>query len=142
MTTPARENAVRCVIIGAGGHASVLIDTLAAMGVEPAGVLDAESSTWGTMWSGTLVLGGDNIIDSLTSRGITHFVVGVGGIGDNRRRLELFEKAMAAGLMPLSVVHPASVVSARASVGAGSQLLPGAIVDAGAWLGSNVIVNK
>jgi sugar O-acyltransferase (sialic acid O-acetyltransferase NeuD family) len=141
MTGAAPETAIRCVIIGAGGHASVLLDALAATGVTPAGVLDAEPAMWGTMWNGTLVLGGDGILASLTSRGITHFIVGVGGIGDNRRRVELFDKALAAGLMPLDVVHPASVISPRATVGSGCQILPGAIVNAGAHLGSNVIVN-
>jgi sugar O-acyltransferase (sialic acid O-acetyltransferase NeuD family) len=131
----------RCVIIGAGGHASVLLDALATADVTLAGVLEANRSMWGATWNGVPVLGGDDQLESLLKKGITHFVVGVGGIGDNRPRVRLFEKAVAAGLTPLSVLHPVSGVSPRATLGPGCQILPGAIVNAGAHLGSNVIVN-
>ena len=131
---------VRCVLIGAGGHASVLLDALGTNAML-AGVLESDRATWGTTWNGVSVLGGDDQLDSLAGRDITHFVIGVGAIGDNRRRAQLFEQALAAGLTPLTVVHPAGVVSPRASIGAGSQILPGAIVNAGARVGSNVIVN-
>jgi len=135
-------SSVRCVLIGAGGHASVLLDALAASNATLAGVLESDRAMWGTTWNGVTVLGGDDELDSLTGKGITHFVIGVGAIGDNRLRAQLFEQAVAARLAPLTVVHPASVVSPQASIGPGCQMLPGAIVNAGAQLGSNVIVNS
>jgi UDP-perosamine 4-acetyltransferase len=133
--------AVRCVMIGAGGHASVLVEALAEANAILVGVLESDRTMWGSTWNGIPVIGGDDELDSLLAHGITHFVVGVGAIGDNRPRAQLFEKALAAGLTPLTVVHQTSMVSPRASVGAGCQILPGAIVNAGAHLGSNVIVN-
>lgn len=132
----------RCVIIGAGGHASVLLDALATADVNLAGIVEANRAMWGTTWNGVPVLGGDDEIERLAGQGITHFVIGVGGIGDNRPRVRLFERAVHAGLTPLSVFHPASVISLRATLGSGCQALPGAIVNAGAHLGSNVIVNS
>jgi sugar O-acyltransferase (sialic acid O-acetyltransferase NeuD family) len=136
------DSPVRCVIIGGGGHASVLFDALAGSSATVAGVVDAHEQTWGTMWNGVPVLGGDDRLPLLPGEGITHFVVGVGGIGDNRPRARLFDHAVAAGLTPLSVVHRASVISPRATLGPGCQILPGAVVNAGAHLGSNVIVNS
>lgn len=132
---------VQWVMIGGGGHASVLVDAMAGADAILGGVLEFDRSRWGLTWHGVPVLGGDDELASLPGRGITHFVVGVGGIGDNRPRARLFDKAVAAGLTPLSVVHPASIVSSRASIGQGCQILPGAIVNAGAELGANVIVN-
>jgi sugar O-acyltransferase (sialic acid O-acetyltransferase NeuD family) len=129
-------------LIGAGGHASVLLDAMAGTNATLAGVLESDRAMWGTTWNGVTVLGGDDELGSLIGKGITHFVVGVGAIGDNRLRAQLFERALAARLAPLTVVHPASVVSPRASIGPGCQMLTGAIVNAGARLGSNVIVNS
>src|SRR5262245_5212842 len=140
--TASTDKPVRLVIIGCGGHASVLFDALAESSATVAGVLEARQNMWGTTWNGVQVIGGDDQLATLAGRGITHFVVGVGGIGDNRPRVRLFDDATAAGLIPLSVGHPASVVSRRATLGPGCQILPGAVVNAGARLGSNVIVNS
>src|SRR5216684_3777860 len=143
METPKRGDAVTCVFIGTGGHASVLLDCLDHdRGVVVAGALSRDRTSAGTTFHTVPVLGGDDLLPSLRSRGITHFVVAVGGTGDNRPRRALFDKAIAAGLVPLTVVHPRCIVSPSASVGPGCQLLPGAIVGAGARLGSNVIVNS
>lgn len=131
-----------CVLIGGGGHASVLLDCLHCSGAaEVAGLLVPERDRWGSMFEGALVLGGDDLVPSLVERGITHFVIGVGGVGDNGPRKRLFESAEAAGLIPLIVVHPSCVVSASAKVGRGCQILPAAVVNAGAHLGANVIIN-
>lgn len=131
-----------CVLIGGGGHASVLLDCLrCAGGVEVLGLLVPERERWGGQLQGVLVLGGDDLLPSLGQRGVTHFVVAKGGVGDNDPRRSLFERAMSAGLVPLTVRHPTSIVSSEATVGPGCQLLPACILNAGARLGTNVIVN-
>ena len=136
------REAVRCVLIGGGGHASVLLDCLEQTdGAVVVGLLVPERARWGSIFRGISVLGGDDLLPSLQERGITHFVVAVGGVGDNGPRRRLFEGAMAVDLLPLTVKHPASVVSPHAVIGPGCQILPGAIVNAGAHLGSNIIVN-
>jgi UDP-perosamine 4-acetyltransferase len=110
--------------------------------VELAGLLVPERERWGGQFQGIAILGGDDLLPSLSLRGITHFIVAVGGVGDNGPRKRLFESAETAGLLALTVQHPSSVVSAAAQVGRGCQILPGAIVNAGARLGANVIVNS
>jgi sugar O-acyltransferase (sialic acid O-acetyltransferase NeuD family) len=131
-----------CVILGAGGHARVLLDILlGAGGVRVDGLLDPDRRLWGTTSFGVPILGGDELIPELASRGVGSFVVGVGGVGDNRPRQRLFDVAIAQRLQPLTVIHSAAVYSPRAVIGAGCQLLPGSIVNTGATLGVNVIVN-
>lgn len=143
MTAPAVQAPVTCLVLGAGGHASVLIECLELRPATTiAGVLDPDRRLWGGTLLGVPVLGGDDRLDGLAASGVTHFVVGVGGIGNNRPRQRLYEAALAAGLAPLVVRHPSSVVSSRAVIGAGSQLLPGCIVHTLASLGVNVIVNS
>jgi len=132
----------QCVLIGGGGHASVLLDCLRlAETARVVGILVPDRERTGDDFHGVPVLGGDELLPSLAGRGISHFVVGVGGVGDNRPRRQLYEMALAAGLAPLAVIHPASLISPRAIIGPGCQLLPGCIVNAGARLGVQVIVN-
>ncbi len=132
----------RCIILGGGGHARVLIDSLMAMGtVTLVGILEANRQIWGTEMMGIPILGGDELL-SRNNKLADCFVVGLGGIGDNQPRRRLFETGVKNGLKPLEVIHPQAVVSHWAQIGAGCQILPGAVVNAGATLGANVIVNS
>ena len=144
-----------CVIIGGGGHAKVVLDILLQSdGARPVAVIEADSSRWGAELLGVPIVGGndnDNDYDDdndkvqigrLKARGVTNFVVGIGGTGDNRPRKRLYEMALAAGLAPVSVRHPSVVVSAYATMGEGVQLFPRAVVNAGAVIGVNVIINS
>jgi len=107
-----------------------------------AGILDPNPSINGTTIDGVPVLGNDEMIEKLMKEGVSHFVVGLGGIGDNQPRQRLFELAVRTGLVPLLVKHPAAVISPGAGIGDGCQFLPGCIVNTGARLGVNVIVNS
>jgi len=133
---------VRCVILGGGGHAHMIIDCLLTAGsVRICGILDRDKSRWGQSIFGIPILGSDEILGTAAARKMDHFVVGLGGPGDNRPRQKLFEAALACGLKPLTVIHPSVICSERAKVGSGSQLLPASVVNAGAELGANVIIN-
>lgn len=134
---------VSCVMLGAGGHARVLIDCLRFYpDVMIAGILDPAPSLKGQMIQGIPVLGNDDLLSEISQRGISHFVVGVGGVGNNLPRKKLFETALGFGLIPLTVKHPTAIISNMVVHEAGCQFLPGCIVNTGALLGLNVIVNS
>lgn len=131
-----------CVILGGGGHAQVLIDSIQARGnVIIHGVLDANESCWAKGVLGVPILGDDRLLPEVVRRGVNCFAVGVGSVGDYRPRKRLFDLGVSYGLAPLTVIHPLAVCSKWAQVGGGSQLMAGSIVNAGAVLGLNVIVN-
>jgi sugar O-acyltransferase (sialic acid O-acetyltransferase NeuD family) len=130
-----------CVVLGGGGHASILIESLKASSIGVYAVLDKDSSLWGSDLMGVPILGGDDLLPRLVQEGITRFVVGVGAVRDNRIRRQLFESGVAHGLHPLTVRHPSAICSPWAHIGAGSVLYPAAVVNARAVLGVNVIVN-
>lgn len=136
------ERSIRCVVLGGGGHARVVIDSLQeSRFAVPTAVLDANPALWGKELFGVPIRGSDAMIQELLAEGATHFVVGLGSVGDNRPRRRLFEMGLAQGLLPLTVSHPRAVCSKWARCGAGSVVLAGAVVNAGACLGVNVIVN-
>ena len=132
-----------CVIFGGGGHAKVLIDSLRAANASLSLViLDRDDSRWGQAVLDVAIRGDDSLLPQLIADGARFFVVGVGGVGDNGPRRRLFEHGISTGLEPLTIKHPTSLCSRWATIGAGCQLLPGCIVNAGAELGGNVIVNS
>lgn len=132
-----------CVILGAGGHAKVVIDCLKqSRAATLLMVLDKDKSRQGEKLLGVPIKGGDELLPALARKNSPRFVIALGGIGDNRPRQRLFEAALKLGLKPLTVSHPMAIISLEASIGAGSVIMPGAIVNAGAVLGDNVIVNS
>ncbi len=133
----------RCVILGGGGHTRVLIDCLKTdRAVVLVAILDRERARWGSDLMGVPVVGGDELLADLARRDVNCFVVGLGSTGDNRPRQRLFDLGLSHGLKPLIVKHPTAICSKWIEVEAGAQLLPGCIVNAGAVLGENVIINS
>ena len=131
----------RCIILGGGGHASVIIEgLLLAQSAEPIAVLDQDSRLWGTRVLEVPVVGDDARLPEF-ARTADCFAVGVGSIGNNHPRARLFAAGCAAGLAPATLIHPTAIVSPSARIGPGSQLLAGCIVGTNAVLGENVIVN-
>ena len=132
-----------CVILGAGGHASVLLDALLLKPSElEFVVLDSNKNLHGKEMLGVPILGDDSLIPGLQCLGDTRFVIGVGGSGNTIPRQRLYESALESGLLPLSVLHPSAICSSNSILGEGVQLLAGCIVNAGAKIGDNTIINS
>lgn len=133
---------MKLVVIGGGGHASVVIDALRLAGAhEPVGVLVAADAPRGAV-EGLPVIGDDGALPRLRREGIEGFVLGIGETGGPALRARLFEAAVAAGLVPCGVVHPSAVVAASAGIGRGVALMARAVVNAGAQVGEGCILNS
>jgi sugar O-acyltransferase (sialic acid O-acetyltransferase NeuD family) len=132
-----------CVILGGGGHASVLIDCILSSGkIKITGVLDINRSLWGKKLSGIPILGDERLLPKMISRGVNSFVVGVGSVGDCEIRRRLFGIGLKYSLKPVTVIHSSAIISRGAELGPGSQVLPGAIVNTGVKIGANSIINS
>jgi UDP-perosamine 4-acetyltransferase len=105
-------------------------------------VLDSDHDLWGQDIFGVPIMGGDEQLPRLVEQGVGWFLLGLGGVGDNRSRQRLFELGLAHGLTPVSFVHPTAWVSPRATLGPGVQVMARAVINTGAVLGANVIVNS
>lgn len=128
----------KCVILGGGGHARVVIDCLRSAGLyEPVAIVDANTALWNSNVDDVPVAGGDDQLPLLRGKGITCFAVGLG----QGPRAKLFKMGLEAGFVPAAVVHPRATVSLRAKVGAGTQIFAAAVINAGAVVGDNVVVN-
>jgi len=132
----------RIVVVGSGGHAKVVADTIFAQGgFELIGFLDSDAAKWGSSVLKWQVLGGDDFLERNPELGVKHFVVAIGGHRSTELRVELFSRYVGMRLTPATFVHPSAVVSPFAHLGLGTIVLANATVQASAKVGSNVIVN-
>ena len=127
---------------GAGGHGRVLLETLLLRGeFEVIGFVDDNAALHAQQVDGIPVLGGKPILPELFERGIRHVFLGIGGIGDNHPRAQIFTHLCSIGFQVVNVIHPTAVVSKRSAVGQGVAIMAGVVVNCGAEIGNNVIVN-
>ena len=129
--------AVRVVVIGAGGHARVVLEALADSGHEVAGCVSADGT--GVDGLPCPVLGCDTDVAALAAAaGATGVFVAV---GDNAARRRLQDAAVAAGLVPVNAVSRFAMVSSSAVLGRGVLVAAGAVVNAMALVGDGAILN-
>lgn len=118
-------------IYGAGGHGKVVFDVLRAMGEPVAGFVD-DRLAGGTLLGLPVAASPDDL------PGATRVIV---AIGDNRTRARIFGELQAAGRAFATAIHPSCVLAPGTRVGAGAQLIAGAIVNIDTAIGANTIVN-
>lgn len=127
----------RFVVVGAGGHAKVVVEALRAAAADVVGLIAPAAP--GTVVLGLPVLGDDDVLARLRAEGLTDAAL---GLGDNRRRAALAEHLVGLGFSLPPVLHPAAWISPSARVGAGVVVLQHAAVSAEAVLGRAAIVNS
>jgi sugar O-acyltransferase (sialic acid O-acetyltransferase NeuD family) len=131
------ERSKPLVILGGGGHARVVAHTAVAAGFSVLGYLAPEPGERAF----AVYLGADDFLDHGSGPGEIDLVVGVGSTRPSRLRQQLFERFRAKGYAFAILVHPSAVVSSGVRLGAGSQILAGAVIQTDAAIGDNVIVN-
>lgn len=130
------------ILFGAGGHAAVVLEAIAAAGMSPpVAILDADLARHGNIFHGVEIRGSDALFAELIAHGVRHFAMGIGSVAATRLRQSIFAQAISLGGEAVTVVHPQAFRSPTAEIGVGSQLLVRAIVNSGAKIGDNVIVN-
>lgn len=126
------------LVVGAGGHARVVLDVLTALGQAASLVLDDDEKRWGTLLHGVTVSGPIVRLQELRPGGVTAAFV---ALGDNARRRDLDAWVRAEGLRVPSIIHPSASVSATAVIESGALICAGAIVGPGSRVGKGAIVN-
>lgn len=130
----------KTIIIGAGGHARVLLDALQERGLPVYGLTDIDPLLRGQPVLNVPVIGDDSVI-SLYPLLTTLLVNGIGSIDSTAIRRAVFERFKRPGFSFLTVAHPSAVISSHATFGEGVQVMAGAVVQPGVRLGDNTIVN-
>ena len=128
------------IVIGAGGHSRSCIDTIEREGKYKIGGLVGLSQQVGFSQFGYEVLATDSELDEL-ARQFQYAFVALGQIHAPEPRIRLYEESIAAGFVLPSIIAPSAYVSPHATVGAGTIVMQGAILNAGVVVGNNCIIN-
>lgn len=128
------------VIIGAGQYSKVVREILETRDkIEIIGYIDDNPDLHNVKIREVPVLGGVYKLKEAKSDGVTHFIVTV---GESRKRAELFEKAVEAGLKPFSAIHPQACISKSAKIADGCVVEAFSVIAVDCKLGKGVFVTQ
>lgn len=132
------------ILLGAGGHAKVLLEVLHSSGADIRGVVSPELESQGmTSWRGVDVLGNDDAVLAFAASSV-QLVIGIGSLpgGAGNVRVRLYERFVSAGYTFATVIHPFTAVSPDAKLSSGVQVMAGSVIQADTTIGDNSIINS
>lgn len=158
----------KIIILGSGGHAGVLYETLIqyyqdtveilgyttvykAPPIFPASKSASQENQiiqsnlnqpvgLGRLWPDLPCLGTDEAVLAYPADKI-QLVNGIGSVDKPEKRKNIFEWFKALHYSFVTVIHPSAVIAKSATLGEGAQIMAGAILLTGACLGSNTLLN-
>ena len=128
------------IVIGAGGHAKVVIDALLREGRDIIGITDADPARNGDKLLGVPIIGDDAMLDNYKSSAID-LALGIGSVQAKSPRQKIFADFKALRFDFATVIHPSAIIGHEVNIGEGAQILPGAIINSGTNIRIGSIVN-
>ncbi len=130
--------ATKVFVFGASGHAKVVIDILERMpDLDVAFAIDDAAAAKGRSLCGHPVIGGRN--DLLAHR--AQAAAGIVTIGDNAARRDVAAWLVAQGFQLARAIHPAATLARDVTVGDGTVIMAGCVINSDTSVGANAIVN-
>lgn len=126
------------IIIGNGGHASVLVEALIAQERKIIGYTDLEKQSTLT---NLRYLGSDDVIIADYSAEAVELVLGIGTVKVSILKQNLFEYFKSRGFKFANIIHPTAILAPSVQIGEGVQIMAGSILQANASIGDNSIIN-
>lgn len=127
------------IVLGAGGHARVLIDCLRLNHTLIHGITAPEFKA-GDFFCEIPILGGDDYLKGVDPAQVV-LVNGVGTVKLSDKRKNLYDQCKQMGFSFLTVIHPGSHVAKDALLEEGVQVMAGAVIQPGTHVGINTIIN-
>jgi sugar O-acyltransferase (sialic acid O-acetyltransferase NeuD family) len=125
------------LILGAGGHAKVVLSILQACRREAAAVVGRLPDRTNGFGEVPVIPDDDEALARAKDAGLSFIVA----IGDNQTRRVLYERFLSEGVPASSAVHPAAVVASGAEYGSGNMVGAMAVVGPAARVGANTVIN-
>ncbi|MET1032103.1 acetyltransferase [Domibacillus tundrae] len=129
----------KIIIIGAGGHASVLIDTIEKeKKYSIYGIIDPVRPV-NTIIYGYRVIGPEGVLLQINK----HSHGGMAAIEDNWSRKKMIQtiQALVPNFSFISSIHPSAYVSSDVKIGDGTIVMAGAVINRNTIIGEQCIVN-
>ena len=121
----------RLIIIGAGGHGKVIADNALKNGYKDICFVDDRAT--GKCMDFTIV-GTSADIEKLND-GNTDFIIGIGNNAVRKKIAEQYDVNW------VSLIHPSAQIAVNVSIGKGTAVMAGAVINACASVGEHCIIN-
>ncbi len=129
------------ILIGAGGHAHSCIDVIEQQGhFQIAGLVGLPEQQY-AQHLGYPVIGTDSDLPAL-AKIHQYALVTIGQIKTAEQRIRLYQQSVELGFQLPIIIAPTAYVSRHATLGAGTIVMHGAIINAGVSVGNNCIINS
>ncbi len=122
------------ILLGAGGHAKVLLDALFCNDMEVLGYVNVKKLSDDI---GIKYLGDDEQVLNFSA----NEVMLVNGVGNIIQRQQLFDTFKARGFSFAKVIHPSVIISTATILAEGVQIMAAAVIQTGVSIGENVVIN-
>ena len=126
------------VLLGAGGHAKVVMEIFRAAGEKVAFCVANGSLETSTLLGTPILVGEKEQLEQL--RGLGYFKAHV-AIGSNSVRVKLSQQLKELGYTLTSAIHPQSTISPTVTIGPGTAIMAGAVINASTVIGEGAIIN-
>lgn len=132
----------KIAIVGGGGHAKVIMDIILknkeiGENIEILGFFDDDP--YKKRVCGLPVLG--SISDAKKEIKKHEDMEMILGIGDNKTRKKVFNKLDNTGINYFTAIHPSAIIGNRVSIGEGTVMVAGSIVNIDTHIGKHCIIN-
>lgn len=131
----------RILILGMGGHAKSIVDAIERENkYEIAGYV-VNDDTDSVSTEKYPILGNDNDLHKLFLQGIHNAAIGIGFLGNSNLRKRLYEKIIGIGYNVPIVCDPTAIIASGVSVGEGTFIGKGTILNTDSKIGKMCIIN-
>jgi sugar O-acyltransferase (sialic acid O-acetyltransferase NeuD family) len=127
------------ILLGAGGHSRVLIETLLERDFHIIGVTTLDKSHKGSI-KGVPIIGDDSMVLNYPIDEI-RLINAVGSVGAPIARTNLYQFYKELGFQFQQVIHPSSIIAQTAILAEGVQVMAGAVIQTDSKIGENSIIN-
>lgn len=129
------------LILGAGGHASVLLDILLQRKQKVLAIVSPSIESDCQIFSKIEHFEDDDVVTQYASHSIK-LVNGIGSLPGSKLRSRIYTKFKSLGYEFETIIAPTAAVSDFASIEEGVHILAGAVIQTGAKIGFNSIINS
>lgn len=135
------EKKIPFILLGAGGHAKVLLSLAHSLNLTLLGICDPNLAKQGVqLWRGVPVLGNDEVLANYSPDEV-YMINGVGPAIGRTTHQDIYEKMCRKGFSFPCLIHPQATVDPDAFIADGVQVMAGAVIQADSYIGENTLIN-
>ena len=128
------------IVLGAGGHAMVVVDILQQLKVKILAIVSKDKPKKCSVFEDLPFLGNDSAVFDFSPNDV-YLVNGIGSLPGSKVRADIFRFYKNANYEFMSVISPNSIISTYAKVEEGVHIFANTVINAGATIGANTIIN-